>query len=190
MWIHLLVGLRHFPVGYQLKQLRTSVSSSWERKGGQTLPHMFYLATVLLLRVIDVSVEIISETRGPHHQPTDCTLLWRNANYSSSTSLFFSSCSFTVGCVIVHLHGELTDGTFTLPLRVCNSLLCWVEGGYLCSVHCSWPTTTFNLFSYVYHITILGALLEGGLGCIYILCPTSRGFQCKDSVRFSRTSTQ
>lgn len=125
---------------------------------------MFYLATVLLLRVIDVSVEIISETRGPHHQQTDCTLLWRNANHSSSTSLFFSSCSFTVGCVIVHLHGELTDGTFTLPLRVCNSLLCWAEGGGdLCSVHCSWPTTTFNLFSYVYHITILGALLEGGL---------------------------
>lgn len=186
MWIHLLVGLRHFLVGYQLKQLRTSVSSSWERKGGQTLPHMFYLATVLLLRVIDVSVEIISETRGPHHQPTDCTLLWRNANYSSSTSLFFSSCSFTAGCVIVHLHGELTDGAFTLPLRVCAG---W--RGDLCSVHCSWPTTTFNLFSYVYHITIYGALLEGGgLGCIYILCPTSRGFQCKDSVHFSRTSTQ
>lgn len=134
IWIHLLVGLRHFLVGYQLKQLRTSVSSSWEKKGGQTLPHMFYSATVLLFRVIDVSVEIISEFSGPHHQPTDCTLLWRNANYSSSTSLFFSSCSFTAGCVIVHLPGELTDGTFTLPLRVCNSLLCWVEGGI--SVQC------------------------------------------------------
>lgn len=125
-----MVGLRHFLIGYQLKEPRTSVSSSWERKGGLTLPHMFYLATVLLFRVIDVSVDIISEIRSPHHQPTDCTLLWRNVIYSSSsTSLFFSSCSFTAGCVIVHLHGELTDGTFTLPLRVCNSLPCWVEGG-------------------------------------------------------------
>lgn len=71
---------------------------------------MFYLATVLLLRVIDVSVESISEPRGRHHhQLTDCTLLWRNSNYSSSTSLFFSSCSFTAGYAIVQLHVELTD---------------------------------------------------------------------------------
>lgn len=57
--------------------------------------------------------------------------------------------------------------TFTLPLRFCNSLVC--GGGDLCSVHCSWPTTTFNLFSYVYHITILGAVLQGrGGACLHL----------------------